>query len=293
MLKGIDVSNNNGAVDWAAVAGSGVAYAFLKASEGTSFVDVFYASNRTAARASGIKVGAYHFARPGQSGPEQQAEHFLSIAHPQAGDLFPTLDLEDHGGLPTARVQRWTAGFLRAVEREVGVKPIIYSGPYFWRSRVGNADFSTHPLWLAQYTTSKNADVPGAWPSYAIWQYTSDGTVPGVHGRCDLNRCEDGALEALTIGEVRPQGMFPELHPGARSPEVAELKRALRAYFKANRGRTKARFTMDTTYGPQTVLAVQDFQTAHGLDPDGVVGELTWAAVEAEYAELRLGKHPH
>jgi peptidoglycan hydrolase-like protein with peptidoglycan-binding domain len=203
------------------------------------------------------------------------------------------LDLEDDGGLPTARVQRWTAGWLRAVERELGLKAIIYSGPYFWRSRVGNANFARHPLWLAHYTTGKNADVPGAWPSYTLWQHSSDGSVPGVHGRCDLNRCEDGALDAITIGEMRPRDMYPELHPGARCPEVAELKRALRAYFRANRGVTKARFTMDTTYGPRTVAAVKDFQTAHGLEVDGVVGELTWGAVEAEYAEARLGKHPH
>jgi lysozyme len=293
MLKGIDVSNNNGLVDWPAVAGSGVTYAFLKATEGTSFIDLLYAPNRAGARASGIRAGAYHFARPGQSGPEQQAEHFLAIAQPVEGDLLPVLDLEDDGRLPTGAVQRWARGWLRAVEGALGVKAIVYSGPYFWRSCVGNADFSRHPLWLAQYTTSKTADVPGAWKAYTLWQHTSDGSVPGVRGRCDLNRCADGALETITIGELQPAALWPELHPGARSPEVVELKLALRTYFRANPGRTKARFRLDTVYGSPAVAAVRDFQKAHGLEPDGIVGELTWAAVEGEYAELRLGKHPH
>jgi GH25 family lysozyme M1 (1,4-beta-N-acetylmuramidase) len=292
VLKGIDVSNNNGAVDWAAVARSGVTFAFLKATEGTSFVDVYYPINRTAAHAQGIKVGAYHFARPGRSGPEQQAEYFLAAARPAPAELVPVLDLEDDGGLRTAQVQRWTAGFLGAIERELGVKAIIYSGPWFWRSHVGNADFSEHPLWLAQYTRSRTADVPGAWKAYTIWQHSADGSVAGVRGRCDLNRCDDRALDALTLGDSRVT-MWPELHPGARSPEVQELKRALTVYFNAHPKKAKPRFTQDDVYGAQAVAAVKAFQKAHRLAADGVVGDLTWQALENEYAELRLGRHPH
>jgi lysozyme len=292
MLKGIDVSNNNGPVDWAAVAASGVSFAFLKATEGTTFVDVYYPIHRSAAHAQGLRVGAYHFARPGRSGPEQQAEHFLSVATPVEGDLHPVLDLEDAGGLPTARLQRWTAGYLRVVEREVGVKAILYTGPWFWRSHVGNANFAQHPLWLAQYTKSATADVPGAWAGYTIWQHASDASIPGVRGRCDLNRCADDVLDRITLGAARPS-TWPELHHGARSPEVRELKRALDAWFRAHPELPKPRYTRDDVYGEQAELAVRAFQTAEGLEIDGVVGPLTWQALENAYAELRLGRHPH
>jgi GH25 family lysozyme M1 (1,4-beta-N-acetylmuramidase) len=291
MLKGIDVSNNNGTIDWRAVAGSGVSFAFLKATEGTSFVDSTYATNRNAAKKQGIKVGAYHFARPGKSQPGQQAEHFLAHAQPQQGDLYPVLDLEDNGGLGPADVQRWARGWLDAVERSVGVKPIIYTSPSFWHDRVGNADFSGNALWHAQYTKRPTADVAGAWKAYAIWQHADDGSIAGISGHCDLNRCEDDALDAITIGQTAGPKL-PELSPGMRRAEVAELKRALTAYFREHPEQTTAKWTQDTVYGPQAVLAVKDFQRAHGLDPDGVVGPLTWQAIANETAELQLSSRP-
>jgi lysozyme len=293
-LIGIDISNNNGSVDWARVKTTGVAFAYLKATEGTSFVDGTYAANRSAAKAQGIRVGAYHFARPGKSAPGPQAEHFLTHAQPTKGELRPVLDLEDHGGLGPADVQRWARGWLDAVERAVGSKPVVYTSPSFWHDRVGNADFAQYPLWHAQYTKRPNADVAGAWKAYTIWQHADDGTITGVSGHCDLNRCADNALDAITIGAAAtPEKHAPLLKEGMRMPEVAELKRMLSAYFREHPQQTKATFTQDTTYGPQAVQAVKDFQSAKGLVPDGQVGDKTWQALENATAELRLGSRPN
>src|SRR5437763_12676400 len=64
-LRGIDVSNWQGSIDWSKVAAVGVRFAFLKASQGTTYTDPTYAANRSAARAAGARAGAYHFAVPG------------------------------------------------------------------------------------------------------------------------------------------------------------------------------------------------------------------------------------
>ena len=290
-LTGIDVSNNNGTVDWAAVARSGVTFAFLKATEGLTFADGTYASNRTAAKAHGIKVGAYHFARPAKSQPGPQADHFLKVAQPQHGEMRPVLDLEDNGGLGAADLQRWARGWLGAVEQATGVKPVLYTSPSFWREHAGNADFSQYPLWHAQYTSRPVADVAGAWKAYTIWQHAQDGTIGGVAGHCDVNRCDDDALDAIVIGAAtRTQPR--QLRPGMRDPEVAELKRALTAYFRGHPEQTTAKWSQDTVYGPQAVQAVKDFQRAHGLEIDGVVGPLTWQALANETAALQLATHP-
>jgi lysozyme len=71
----IDVSHNNGAIDWKAVAGAGIALAFLKASEGTGFTDPLFVRNQGAARAEGLMVVPYHFVDAGDD-PISQARFF-------------------------------------------------------------------------------------------------------------------------------------------------------------------------------------------------------------------------
>jgi GH25 family lysozyme M1 (1,4-beta-N-acetylmuramidase) len=63
-LPGIDVSHHQGAIDWSQVAGAGTRFAFAKATEGRSYVDPTYATNKAGAALSGVVFGAYHFARP-------------------------------------------------------------------------------------------------------------------------------------------------------------------------------------------------------------------------------------
>ena len=67
----IDVSHHNGAIDWPAVAGAGIALAFIKATQGVGFVDPTFERNRNAAMAAGILAVPYHFLDT--SDPDQQA----------------------------------------------------------------------------------------------------------------------------------------------------------------------------------------------------------------------------
>src|SRR5688572_6792170 len=61
---GVDVSHHQNAIDWSKVVDSGHVFAFHKATEGATFTDDRYASNREAVAAESIPFGAYHFARP-------------------------------------------------------------------------------------------------------------------------------------------------------------------------------------------------------------------------------------
>jgi lysozyme len=176
--KGIDVSNNNGTVDWARVYNAGYRFAFLKASEGTGFSDKFFQANVKQARQHGLKVGAYHFLNT--ASPATQAKFFA--AHVRAaglgkGDLLPVVDVEQKG------VTTSMAGaFVDAVEKELGVRPLIYTYPSFtdWASSFGCK------LWIAHYGV-KRPTLPKAWGRYAAWQFSSDAAVPGVQGKADVN----------------------------------------------------------------------------------------------------------
>ena len=101
-IEGIDVSHWQGVISWPDVAAAGKRFAFMKASEGVKYVDPTYATNRAQANANGLKVGAYHFAKPDTDVNDAtiEADHFVDTAQWSSGDLLPVLDLGITGGMP-------------------------------------------------------------------------------------------------------------------------------------------------------------------------------------------------
>lgn len=201
-IPGIDVASHqhpNGApIDWGAVARSGQRYAIVKATEGTTYRNPWFASDDLGARRAGLYVGAYHYARPKHpvdASARAEAAYFAAnMGDPNApGRLAPTLDLEEHGGLSPADLARWTQVFLVELEARTGKLPIIYTGSYFWNTHVRSTGFGRYPLWLANYTSaSQPSSLPTGWPTWTIWQWTSTGRVPGIVGNVDLNRFGGG-----------------------------------------------------------------------------------------------------
>lgn len=182
MSKGIDVSNNNGHVDWASVAAAGYSYAICKATEGLGFVDSFYAANRAGAAAHGLHFGAYHFFSPGEDAAAQ-VSFFLAHAKPKAGDIVPALDYER----PPADKAPAEA-FVVALHRELGHWPFFYTFLSFVDSMhipVGSP-LASCPLWLADFTNTRPAP-PKPWHEITIWQHSSTGRVPGIGGSVDLD----------------------------------------------------------------------------------------------------------
>jgi hypothetical protein len=53
-LEGVDVSHANGEIDWRRVKEAGIAFAMIKATEGSSFVDPRMLTNLTGCREAGI-----------------------------------------------------------------------------------------------------------------------------------------------------------------------------------------------------------------------------------------------
>jgi GH25 family lysozyme M1 (1,4-beta-N-acetylmuramidase) len=195
-LEGIDVSHWQGTISWTKVAAAGKKFAIIKATESTDYVDPQYATNHANAKAAGLWTGAYHFARPSTTTNDAvlEADHFAAVMKLGAGDLIPALDLEDSGGMSVAGLQSWVTKFLGEVTAKVGVKPMIYTSPSFWKNHMGDsrtlADAGYKTLWIAHWGVSSPAVPASNWGGHGwtFWQYTSDGTVPGITGRVDLDR---------------------------------------------------------------------------------------------------------
>lgn len=119
MIKGIDVSRWQGTIDWPKV--TGIDFAILKATQGTTLVDVQLSRNRTEARKRGILLGFYHFANGGD--PIAEADHFVkNVGALQQGELL-VLDWE----IPHKDPAGWSRKFLDRVKEKTGVKALLYT----------------------------------------------------------------------------------------------------------------------------------------------------------------------
>src|ERR671910_485801 len=58
---GVDVSSHQSEIDWENVAGDGIEFAYIKATEGGDYVDERFQQNWDDSAAAGLDRGAYHF----------------------------------------------------------------------------------------------------------------------------------------------------------------------------------------------------------------------------------------
>ena len=197
MTEGIDVSHWQGRIDWADVARSGKKFAFIKVTEGTTFLDKKYATYHANARAAGVVVGGYHYAQPNANPGDAiaEAEWFVSNLALTYGDMRPALDLETANGLDVPTLQQWVRDWLARVHELTGQHATIYVSRAFWRDRVGNtteAALGGSALWLSKWNVkSPETWLPADdWAGYgwSFWQYSGCGSVRGIDGCVDLDR---------------------------------------------------------------------------------------------------------
>lgn len=184
-VPGIDVSYYQGAIDWPRVARAGMRFAFIRVSDGSRTLDVRFGSNWSAARRAGVMRGAYQYFRPDDN-PIAQADLLIDALTRDRGELPPVIDVETTGGKPAAEVVARVRQWVDRVRRRLGVEPIVYTGPDFWRFGAGGADLTSQPLWLAHYT-SACPSVPAPWTRWTFWQSSDRGQVPGIDTPVDLD----------------------------------------------------------------------------------------------------------
>lgn len=209
-LEGVDVSHFNGSPDWAAANADGAQFAIAKATEGQTFTDEEYARNMAEADAIGLPFTAYHFARPDTTANDAvlEADHFLAVSNLRGRHLVPVLDLEVNGGLGPRKLRAWAKAWLARVEANLGVKPIIYTSPSFWKDRMGNSRwFADHGyrLWIAHWNVTQPTVPAHNWGGHGwtLWQYDNCGTVAGIQGCVDLDRYRGADINPLRIKNNR------------------------------------------------------------------------------------------
>jgi GH25 family lysozyme M1 (1,4-beta-N-acetylmuramidase) len=205
--RGMDVSGWQGNVNWSSSWSKGAKFAYVKATESTTYRNPYFAQQYNGSYGVGMIRGAYHFATPDRSSGTAQADWFVSHGGGWSRDgrtLPPALDIEynPYGatcyGLSASAMVSWIRAFSNEVHARTGRYPTIYSTRDWWSTCTGNtaAFAATNPLWIACYCSSAGT-LPAGWGFYTFWQFASSGALPGDQ---DVFNGAYARLQALANG---------------------------------------------------------------------------------------------
>lgn len=192
-MKGVDVSNHQGLIDWAKVAGAGIQFAIVRAGYGQykSQVDSRAVQNIYGALSAGLSVGAYWFSYA--TTPEeakQEAALCAEVLEQFKGKLeFPVYfdyeyDSEQYsigkGVTPTKTLRESLAkAFCMELERR-GWRAGVYTNKDYLNNRWSLSALSAWEIWLADYTGGPDV-------ACGMQQTSSTGSVNGISGNVDMN----------------------------------------------------------------------------------------------------------
>lgn len=192
-LKGIDVSEWQGSIDWEKVKESGVEFVIIRVGGRGTVKDTVFADENAqdyyeGARAAGLKVGAYFFSQSiSVEEAIAEAEFTLEQIKDWEVDMPVVYDWEyvDQYARTAKVSDRVLTDMAKAfcdTVKDAGYQPMIYFGRSQSMEMLILEELVDYPFWLAMYTTIM--DYP-----YKIdmWQYTETGSIPGISGNVDMN----------------------------------------------------------------------------------------------------------
>ena len=200
-LQGIDVSAWQGQINWSQVKSSGVSFAMLRALSGTMSnltVDSQFLNNAIGASSNGIEIGAYRYGYA-TTVEEARKEALMTIQAIKTAEsngakfTYPiAYDVEDEatqGKLSKSELTAIIKEFQSVIE-SYGYKFMIYANRNWLTTKIDMEEFSDVDVWVASWfnDNTPNHDHGYRGPgNVTIWQYTSQGSVPGISGYVDMN----------------------------------------------------------------------------------------------------------
>lgn len=187
---GIDLSHHNTVTNWESVKRAGIEFAIIRTSYGWSDwdkqTDKRLKENINGAKAAGIPIGAYHYSYATTiQEAEKEADFFIEKLKGTAWEYPVFMDFEDKCQAQLSKSQKTDVmlAFLQKVQN-AGYYTGYYTFLNLQKDKIDNSRLGAHELWIAHWSDNCRCESP-----YGIWQYTSDGSVPGIEGRVDMNRC--------------------------------------------------------------------------------------------------------
>lgn len=187
-IRGIDVSEFQGKIDWDKVKKDGIKFAILRVGFGMDIKsqdDKYIERNISECERLGIPIGVYLFSYANTTAKaSSEAEHTLRLI---AGHKMPMgvwYDIEDNNtsGSVSKSTLKDIINKYCSIIKEAGYDVGIYASLNWLNNKIDSSLQSKYPIWVAQYYKECQYK-----KDYKIWQYSSDGKVDGISGRVDMN----------------------------------------------------------------------------------------------------------
>ena len=191
MLKGIDVSRYQNLKRILSIIDK-PDFCIIKATEGKTWTDPKFKDHAKLCEDNDIEIGFYHYARPENNHPLEEAKHFVEKVKPYIGRCLLALDWEDAAlKYPIS----WALTWLNYVYKETGVRPLFYCQASYTKN-IRDLYNNNYGLWVAHWT-SLPRPITGAYPFWAIWQYsTPTSNYTGGQCLCDYDYF-NGSIHSL------------------------------------------------------------------------------------------------
>ena len=236
VARGIDVSEWQGDIDWQAVKNSGkVDFAIIRcgfAGKGNDRADNKWERNVSECERLGIPYGVYVYS---YAKDWNALNSLVSKTKSWIGSHKPSypvfIDMEDSSTASCGRntLTNFAKSFCSQIE-SAGFVGGVYSNTNWFTNILYGDQLDSYVKWVAQYnyqcTYSGN---------YAMWQYTSKGSVPGISGNVDMNYL----YSSIEVNEERYKGVYDYDFYLENNPDV-------KSAYNGNRLQTYTHFI---TYG--------------------------------------------
>jgi lysozyme len=185
-IFGIDVSQYQGTIDWenleAIEEQFEIKFVVVRATAGSKKVDRKFKTNWRNLSSTVYIQGAYHYYRPDENSTDQ-ANNFIKNVKLRKGHLPPILDIEKMPkGQSMDKLKEGLLNWLTLVEKQYGVKPIIYTGEKYYEDFL-QEDFPNYKFWIANYNPWKEKIED----DYLMWQFTEKAKLHGINELVDVN----------------------------------------------------------------------------------------------------------
>lgn len=199
---GVDVSEYQEQVDWAAVKAAGVDFAMLRIgyrgmTQGGLNQDSTFERNYTEATNAGLFVGVYFFSQAvTEAEAVEEAEFVIRTlngrkpAYPVAFDWErpePTAEVSADRlralGATGEQITACSVAFCEKI-KEAGYIPCVYTNKDLAYHFFDMSQWKDYDIWYAEY---QNA--PTMYYDFRIWQYSESTTVPGINVPVDMDIC--------------------------------------------------------------------------------------------------------